>query len=86
MKWNQITKRELEILFESGTSVYMIDRRPTAAKIQLTPSTLKIVATRRELDSEAKRMLDLWLGSNPTRVVLVNDSDIDSIISHESSK
>lgn len=86
MKWNQISKRELEILFESGTQVYMVDRKPTAAKIILNPSTTKIVASRRTLDSEAKRMLDLWLGSNPTRVILVNDSDIEAIITHESSK
>lgn len=86
MKWNQRSKRELELIFESGTTVLMIDRKPAAAKIPQSETVTQVITTKRQLDAESKRLLDMWLGNQPTRMTMVTDDIIENIIESESKK
>lgn len=86
MKWQQISKRQLEITFESGTKVLMIDRLPTAAIVQRPNTPTQVLQTRRLLDEEAKKLINMWCGNQPSRVILVNDEDINRIVAEEDKK
>ena len=86
MKWNQRSKREVELIFESGTTVLMIDRKPAAAKIPQSATITQVITTKRQLDADSKRLIDMWLDNQPTRVIMVTDDIIENIIETESKK
>jgi hypothetical protein len=80
MKWRNISKRELEITMESGAQVYLVDKRPIAAKIPTNDNQFRVISTRRTLEGDVKMLMDMWVGNQPTRVVLVNDSILEDIL------
>ncbi len=80
MKWRNVSKRELEITMENGTQVYLVDRRPVAAKIPLAENKFRVISTRRTLASDVKMLMDMWVGNQPTRVILVNESVLEELL------
>ena len=80
MKWRNVSKRELEITMGNGTQVFFVDRKPVAAKVPLSENKFRVISTRRTLDSDVKMLMDMWVGNQPTRVVLVNDSVLEELL------
>jgi hypothetical protein len=80
MKWRNVSKRELEITMDNGTQVLLVDRKPVVAKIPLAENKFRVISTRRPLDSDVKMLMNMWVGNQPTRVVLVNDSVLEELL------
>lgn len=85
MKWNTISKRELEVEFDTGTTVYCLDRLPTAARV-VTNFATTVCCTNRELNEQDQALVKQWLGSQPLTIRYITDSQLDHIFNNESSR
>ena len=83
MKWRNVSKRELEITMDNGTQVLLVDRKPVVAKIPLAENKFRVISTRRPLDNDVKMLMNMWVGNQPTRVVLVNDSVLEELLKEQ---
>lgn len=85
MKWNNINRRELEIWFDTGTKVYYLDRKPTAAKV-VTNFTTTVACTRRTLSDEDKRLVMNWMDCEPNLIRYITDAQLDHIVNNEDNR
>ena len=85
MKWNQLTRRELEISFDTGTKVYYIDRKPTAAKV-VTNFTTTVACTKRELSEDEKRLVKNWMNCEPNVIKYITDQQLEHIVNNEDKR
>ena len=83
MKWKNLTPNQVEITFDSGTRILAIDRKNTAAVIQLPNGTQHYILTKRNLSELDRRHTMVWFGSQPMKITHVDDSAFDQIINKE---
>ena len=82
MLWKNLSRREIEVTNDSGVVVYVIDRRPVAAKIPRRDQW-QYVCTRRHLDTDTKKMVDAWMLHQPGRIVLVTDKVLEEMLNND---
>lgn len=85
MKWNQLNSRELEICFDTGTRVYYLDRRPTAARV-VTNFVTTVACTRRELTESDQRLVKNWMNCEPNMIKYITDAQLDHIVNNEDKR
>jgi hypothetical protein len=85
MKWRTISKREIDITWPTGTKVYLLDKKPTAAKV-VTSHTTTVAMTNRELSPDDQRLVSMWLESQPNAVRHISDHQLEKIIDGEGQR
>lgn len=85
MKWQQISAREIEITFDTGTKVYYLDRKPTAAKV-VTNFTTTVACTKRDLSDDDRKLLNYWMNCEPNVVKYITDQQLDHIVNNEDNR
>lgn len=82
MQWRQLSARELEITFNTGSVMLCLDRKPCAARI-ITAHAETVVCTNRDLPEQDQVSINLWLNCQPRQIKYITDAQLDHILNHE---
>ena len=85
MRWRTISKREIDIAWPTGTKVYLLDKKPTAAKV-VTNHTTTVAMTNRVLSPDDQRLVNMWLECQPSAVRYISDQQLEKIIDGEGQR
>lgn len=83
MKWHNLSDREVELSFDSGTRILIMDRRNVAAEIVMPKGQRVYVQTARPISQSDRHRVMTWWGSQPRTVRTVDDAVFEQIISKE---
>jgi hypothetical protein len=83
MKWTNLNQREIELSFDSGTRILIMDRRNVAAHVVLPNKQQMYIKTSKPLDTSDHHRIMVWWGSQPQVVRLVSDDVFEQIIQRE---
>jgi len=83
MKWKNLNERELEITFDSGTKVLAFDKKPVAAMVILPDGSEKVLQSSKITDPADKQLINVWFGSQPKTIKLVDPLTFDVLIARE---
>jgi len=83
MKWHNLSDREIELVFDSGTRILILDRRNVAAEVVLPNQHRIYVKTTRPLTTADQHRVQVWWGSQPHMIKPVSDDVFENIIKKE---
>ena len=83
MKWQNLGEREIELTFDSGTRILIMDRRNVAAEVVLPNQQRMYVKTSHPLTAADQHRVMVWWGSQPHVIKPVSDDVFEQIIQRE---
>lgn len=83
MKWQNLSDREVELSFDSGTRILIMDRRNMAAEVVLPSGEHIYVETARPISQSDRHRMMTWWGSQPHIIRKISDDAFEQIIKKE---
>lgn len=83
MKWQNLGDREIELAFDSGTRILIMDRRNVAAEVVLPNQQRVYLKTSHPLPPADQHRIMVWWGSQPHMIKPVSDDVFEQIIQRE---
>lgn len=80
MKWTKIDSRQVEILFDNGVRMLMIDQKPMAALVMRNNQPILI---RTNQDSEIEHFLKSWVSHQPVISAIVAQAVLTRLLDNE---
>ena len=82
MKWNKLDDRQIQIEFDNGVKLLMIDKKPLAALITRNNQPF-IIKTHQELDDTVDRLLKTWVSHQPVTSAIVPQGVLNRLLDNE---
>ena len=83
MKWQNLSDREIELAFDSGTRILIMDRHTVAAEVVLPIQQRMYVKTSHPMSPADQHRIMVWWGSQPHMIKAVSDDVFEQIIRRE---
>lgn len=82
MKWNKIDQRQVEIFFDNGVKLLMIDQIPRAAMVMKNNKPI-IIRTNQENDLVTENLLKTWVSHQPVTSAIVAQAVLNRLLDNE---
>jgi hypothetical protein len=86
MKWQNLNEREIELSFDSGTRILIVDRRNVAAEVVLPNQQRVYLKTSYPMSPADQHRIMVWWGSQPHTIKSVSNDVFEQIIKKENQQ
>jgi hypothetical protein len=82
MKWNKIDQRQVEILFDNGVKMLMIDQKPVAALVMRNNQPI-VIRAGHNADDTVEHLLKEWVSHQPVTSAIVAQTVLNRLLDNE---